>query len=294
MANRSWFFAHEGKQQGPCPEDQLRDLIARGAVGHDTLVWTEGMANWQRAGEVPGLMPAGMPPPPPLRPQAGPPTLAPGGAGGYAVSADLPVWSLLGRTLLYGIGILLIVPAPWVATGFYRWFVSRVDVPGRPKLEFNGKVGDLWWVFVLIGVLSYAGAYDNRLELIMMVIEAVLGWLVLRWVVSHLSSNGQALPLSFEGSVWAFIGWQLLFAISFITIIGWAWVATAWTRWICRNVSGTRRELVFNGSGLEVLWRTVVFSIGCMLIIPIPWVLRWYVQWYTSQFALADRPAYAA
>jgi hypothetical protein len=28
-----------------------------------------------------------------------------------------------------------------------------------------------------------------------------------------------------------------------------------------------------------------------MLLIPIPWVLRWYGQWYVSQFALVERTA---
>ena len=60
-------------------------------------------------------------------------------------------------------------------------------------------------------------------------------------------------------------------------------------RWICRNVDGTRREIIFNGSGLEILWRTLVFSIGCAFIIPIPWLLRWYTKWYASQFALVER-----
>ena len=50
MASRSWFYASEGQQQGPYPEIQLRDLIARGTVTADTLVWTEGMAGWQKAG----------------------------------------------------------------------------------------------------------------------------------------------------------------------------------------------------------------------------------------------------
>jgi hypothetical protein len=38
-----------------------------------------------------------------------------------------------------------------------------------------------------------------------------------------------------------------------------------------------------------VLWRTLVFSIGCAFIIPIPWLLRWYTKWYASQFALVER-----
>ena len=60
---------------------------------------------------------------------------------------------------------------------------------------------------------------------------------------------------------------------------------------MCRNVSGTQREIVFNASGLEMLWRTLVFAVGCMFLIPIPWVLRWYTRWYVSQFELVERAA---
>ena len=59
MSNQSWFYASNGQQQGPFPEAQLRDLITRGTVRADTLVWTEGMSGWQRAGEIPGLVPGG-------------------------------------------------------------------------------------------------------------------------------------------------------------------------------------------------------------------------------------------
>ena len=62
MSNRSWFYASNGQQQGPYPEAQLRDLITRGTVRADTLVWTEGMSGWQRAGEIPGLVPGGSAP----------------------------------------------------------------------------------------------------------------------------------------------------------------------------------------------------------------------------------------
>ena len=64
MPDRSWFYADRGQQQGPFPEAQLRSLIANGTVRADTLIWTEGMANWQRAGEIPGLMSRAAGPPP--------------------------------------------------------------------------------------------------------------------------------------------------------------------------------------------------------------------------------------
>jgi len=297
MPSRSWFYAANGQQQGPFPEEQLQDLIARGTVRSDTLVWSEGMAGWQKAGEIPGLM--ARPPGPPAMPQAGAPPVYTGGqavggaggqaGGGAALSADLPLFGLLGRSLLYIIGMLLVIPAPWVATWFYQWFTSRVQVPGRPNLSFTGQVGDIWWVFVAIGLLTYVGAYDPTFQLISTILQAVLGWMVLRWIVGNLASNGQKLPTAFDGSVWTYIGWQLLLIISFITIIGWAWVITAMIRWICRNISGTRREIVFSGSGIGVLWRTIVMAIGCSFIIPIPWVIRWYARWYISQFAVVER-----
>jgi len=222
----------------------------------------------------------------------GPPPMAAGGYGGGALAADLGVWPLLGRSLLFIIGTLLIIPAPWTATSFYRWIVSRLYVPERPNLAFTGQVGDIWYVFVAIGILTYLGASDlYYLEYLSIPIQAVLSWMVIRWIASNLSSNGQKLPIAFEGSALGYVGWQVLMYLSIITIVGWAWVITAWMRWICRNISGTRREVIFIASGLEVLWRTIVFAIGCAFIIPIPWVLRWYARWYVSQFALVDRTA---
>jgi len=56
MPDRSWFYADRGQQQRPFPGAQFRELIASGRVRPDTLVWTEGMAGWQKAGEIPGLL----------------------------------------------------------------------------------------------------------------------------------------------------------------------------------------------------------------------------------------------
>src|ERR1700753_500767 len=63
MAERSWFVASGGKQEGPHSETVFRGLIGQGQVTPDTLVWTEGMAEWQRAGDIPGLFSAAARPP---------------------------------------------------------------------------------------------------------------------------------------------------------------------------------------------------------------------------------------
>lgn len=291
----SWFYASEGKQQGPYPEGQFRDLIAQGIVRPDTLVWTEGMAGWQKAAEIPGLMSGGSAPP--RMPAGGHPMMggAGYGSGGGALSADFPTFALLGRSLLLVIGQILVIPAPWTATGFYRWAASRIHVPGRPDLAFTGQPLDIWYVFVLLGLMTYSGmAHSQIVSLISLVLQGFLGWLLFRWVISRLSSNDQPLAITFKGSPLTYVGWQILAFLAAITIIGWAWVLTAWMRWICRNIEGTRREVTFNASGLEMLWRTIVLMVGFALLIPIPWVLRWYASWIVSQFALVDRVAAAA
>lgn len=291
MSNRSWFFASAGKQQGPYPEQQFRELIAEGVVHPETLVWTEGMAGWQKAAEVPGLL-SGAADRPVMPVAPGVAAYASQQSGG-ALSADLPLWSFFGYCVLLVIGEIVVIPAPWIATAYYRWLIPRIHVPGRPHLSFTGQVGDIWWAIIALALLSYVGIVDQRLQLIAMPLQAVFSWLLLRWFVSHISSNGQLIPITFDGSVWGFIGFQLLMFISVFTIIGWAWVITFWLRWICRNVIGTNREVVFNGSGLQVLWRTIVFSLLIILIIPIPWTIRWYAKWYISQLALVERGAYA-
>ena len=290
MSNRSWFYASAGQQQGPYPEAQLRDLITRGAVAADTLVWTEGMSGWQRAAEIPGLIPGGGSRPPAFAQPGGPPSVAADAYGGGALSIDVGIWELLGRSLVFIIGMVLVIPAPWVATWFYRWIFSRLYVPGRPNLAFTGQPLDIWYVFIAIGILTYVGSADlYYLQYLSIPIQAVLAWMVIRWIASNLSSNGEPLPIAFNGSALGYVGWQVLLYVSFITIVGWAWVVTAWMRWVCRNIEGTQREVIFTASGLEVLWRTVVFVFACFFIIPIPWMLGWYARWYASQFALAER-----
>ena len=64
-------------------------------------------------------------------------------------------------------------------------------------------------------------------------------------------------------------------------------------RWICRHIDGTQREIVFKATGLEYLWRGIVVFVGCVLIIPIPWVMRWFMQWQASQTVLVERGASA-
>jgi hypothetical protein len=294
MAERSWFFGSNGQQQGPYGEAQFRDFIARGAITPDTLVWSEGMSSWQKAGEIPGLMSGA--PRPPAMPEGGPPVMgADGSHGGGALTIDLSIWELFWRGLVTSLGCMLVIPGPWLIVWFLSWIVPHVRVPGRPNLSFTGNAMTLVpWYFGGIALIIVAVYYSINNEVqwpnyLMDVVQILLYWLFIRWLIANLASNGQPLGLSFAGSFGAYLGWNLLFGLSVITIIGWAWVMAAQARWLCRNIQGTRRQIVYKGTGLENLWRTLVLIICSAFIIPIPWMYRWMMRWQLSQTELVER-----
>ncbi len=287
MSDRSWFFASQGQQQGPYPEAQLHGLIAKGIVTAATLVWSEGMADWQKAGDIPGLF-SGYSGPPAV-PHAGGPVVAGGNYGDGPLSVDFGIWDFVWRSLVLMIGFLFIIPVPWVMLMYCQWLVSCVRVPQRPNLTFTGRAVDLMWfyAFVLLVIVA-AFAKSQILSMVINIGQLVLYWLLIKWFVANLSSNGQPLGLRFSGSFWGFLGYCLLIVLAIFTIIGWAWVYVAQLRWMCRHIDGTRREVVFNGTGLEFLWRAIVTAIACAFVIPIPWMYRWFIRWLASQTALVE------
>lgn len=65
----TFFVALDGKQAGPFAVPELTAQAQAGRLTRDTLVWTQGMAGWVKAGEVPALGALFANVPPPLPPQ---------------------------------------------------------------------------------------------------------------------------------------------------------------------------------------------------------------------------------
>lgn len=69
----AWHVAVNGQTQGPFNDQQLAQGISSGQISATTQVWSNGMAGWAAAGEVPqlaGYFGATPPPPPPPAPPA--------------------------------------------------------------------------------------------------------------------------------------------------------------------------------------------------------------------------------
>ena len=236
-----------------------------------------------RAGSGPATFrawsPADQPHPPSRTPVARRP-MRPAAIAGGALSADLAIWPSLGAPCVLVIGHALRDPGALdPATSFYRWigpcgFTCRDGrtsaSPASPSTSgtclHRYRRPDLLGIGRSLLLLCNTARFPFR--------PAVLD------VISDGSPRisaptGSQLPLAFYGTVWAYLGWQvLLYLRSSPSSAGPGF--TAWMRWICRNIKARDHEVLFIGCGLEFLWRSIVFGIGCLFIIPIPWVFRWY------------------
>ncbi|MGH6672385.1 MAG: GYF domain-containing protein [Xanthobacteraceae bacterium] len=291
MAERQWYTAIGGKQEGPFSDARLRDLITAGSVRADTLVWCDGMSNWTKAGDIPGLVPSALrsPPPPPPGVASVPGIAASGGSAATGpMSLRIRVWPYFGRVILIVIAQISIIPMPWVMTSFYAWFVDNIELPGGQRVTFTGKPGDIWYIFILDALCGYLGLIGHGVNLVTIPLTVLFTLIIARWFCRNLVWAGQAGPLAFTGGYWPWLGWYVLTILGFITIIGWAWAGTAWMRWLCRHVEGSARKLAFTASGWSFLWRSVLFFLSCLVLVPIPWTLHWYTRWLVSQCALVE------
>ena len=67
--SKMYHVAINGESKGPLPTSQLKALIKGGSMNRESLVWTDGMSNWQKAGDVDGVKNLFSSMPPPLPPQ---------------------------------------------------------------------------------------------------------------------------------------------------------------------------------------------------------------------------------
>ena len=74
----NWYYVDAGQQAGPVDEAQLEALARNGKIQPDTLVWREGLANWQPYSQVN----------PQAASVAAPPVTTPLGTGPEAVCAE--------------------------------------------------------------------------------------------------------------------------------------------------------------------------------------------------------------
>ena len=237
------------------------------------------------------------------------------------------------RLLIQWVFSLLVLPTAWGIAILNRWLVKWVRFSDGTTATFVGRPVQVWgWIALSVGMyhipnlvlclisgsnpiafiidpqvrqdaLAGAGPSARNLHvasgLAFLPIVIYVELVVYRWFVAGIKLTGGP-DLHFTGRYFPLLGWTLLIGVSLLTIIGWAWVSTAFFRWLAINVEGDAVGFEFEGSGWGFLWRMSVvvgLPFACILILALngitwawswvaitPWILltwtlviRWYV-----------------
>lgn len=128
---KAWHYAWGGKSEGPVDGPHMEDLIRAGRVGPDTLIWAEGMGNWEPARNHFAF-------------GAAPAPATPASAGAMA-PPPMPARAYSGQ---------LYPGAP------ARSFPEAVKVCFQKYITFKGRASrsEYWWFVLFISLGSFVGA----------------------------------------------------------------------------------------------------------------------------------------
>lgn len=207
----------------------------------------------------------------------------------------------LGWSLYNALLSILIIPAAWGAAALYRWLTRNLTFDDGTKASFEGQSGQVWGYFALSVLLGYVSLLFRTVEnaetmsyislgfsIFMLPISAAIGLRIMRWLFENIRfSDGT--KLIFKGSYVPYLGWLVLNSLSAFTFIGWAWVSTAFLRWLCRNIEAESNKIEFFGSGWGLLWRSLIAILLSVFIIPIPWIWLWVFRWAISNIVITQK-----
>lgn len=196
------------------------------------------------------------------------------------------------------LSLVFVFPAPWTVAWFSKWLAGQVRASDGLTFDFAGSANNVWklasgYVVLLAASIGVSFAQEKDPESVGLMVAylatqlalVAMGWAFTKWFIEHLKLGDRR--WRFDGSIWGYLGWILLFYVSFITIIGWAWALAGWYGWIADHVQNAGGKVRFLGAGHEVLWRTILLIPMCILIVTIPWAFKWYYGWFVSQLELA-------
>ena len=207
-------------------------------------------------------------------------------------------WASLGMTMLNVLLTLCVIPAAWGTTALTRWWSGCVTAADGGRLGFEGRASRVWGLFAasvvldLLPQIASGRAPGNRAfamglaaTVVLLPLTALVKLQVTRWIVANLRLDPGGNP-HLTASYGAYLGWLLILNASILTVVGWAWVLVAMARWLCGHVRGDGFTADFTGTGFGLLWRSLVWCLGSLLLIPIPWVLRSVYAWFTGHLVL--------
>ena len=155
-----WYYQQNDAAQGPVSEDIFRAKIADGTIGPDTLVWHDGITEWQPLSvAAPSYVGGGQPPPLPSMPAANRASAAP-------ISPGTVPNHLVGAIL---VTVCCCMPLGVVSI-LYAAKVNGLLAAGKLKDAQDASKNASTWMWVAFGI----GIVSNLIWIIFAIVLPVL------------------------------------------------------------------------------------------------------------------------
>jgi len=150
-----WYYRRGETQMGPVSWEDLVHTARAGGLGSGDLVWTEGMAQWQAAATIPGLLPVIPPRQAPSMPPAQP-AYSPYAAPARPSQGDDPVVRMLlpvgrsGWAIAAGYLGLVSILGIFGPFALITGIVAVMDIRQHPEKHGLGRA----WFGIIMGALG--------------------------------------------------------------------------------------------------------------------------------------------
>ena len=179
----NWYYVEQGQQTGPVNDNQLAELLRTGRVNADTLVWYDGLAEWQPFHQVRSELKPSVPPP-----MAG--SAPTGGSANFPSGANEAVCAECGKVL--PVSEMIRHGSAYICAGCKPVFMQKL-AEGAPVLG----VGELKYAGFWI---RFAAKFLDGLIIGVPFIIILVCVVAATGMFKHLNSNNPPqLPLLFQG-----------------------------------------------------------------------------------------------
>ncbi len=203
-----WFYARQGKQQGPVDAEELQARIAAGELAATDLVWREGMREWApltTVAELSSYLPAAKPATP-TAPSASVASVTPVTPVASAVPASSPIPEVPAVSEVAG--------APGGAPAAGAAAPYQVT-PGGPAPEGAGKATVALVLGIVATLFALCGCYGILLTLPCGIIAVVMG----RQVLRQAETDPRLLPEVGKAKTGMILGWIGLGLVLVSTVV---------------------------------------------------------------------------
>lgn len=180
-----WFYANNGQRSGPVSDAEFQALVSAGTIGPETLVWRQGMANWQpyRDVAVTSVVPPGLTGEAAATESSGVLAGAPAAPGGVPAPEPLlftGIWTEYFKIWIVNVLLTIVtlgVYAAWAKVRKKRYFYANTQLFGH-AFEYLANpvrilIGNIV-VVVLFVAYSLSGVVSPLVQLSLMFLIALL------------------------------------------------------------------------------------------------------------------------